>query len=174
MNAVLVRAGLSVSCAWPSDHSVSNHRWGPAIALTRYPSASQAAGFRRFGLRHLAVGSSPFRPNRVHLRYGLAIRFPLFPTPPRGDAVTVSYKPENVYLERTFTPRTRHTYRHTATLASSQACPLRDGTFARHPHADVSVAPGAALPLLVVRERSQSSVAHALRSTNRQTSGGQP
>jgi len=106
MNAVLVRAGLSVSCAWPSDHSVSNHRWGPAIALTRYPSASQAVGFRRFGLRHLAVGSSPFRPNRVHLRYGLAIRFPLFPTPPRGDAVTVSYKPENVYLGRTFTPRT--------------------------------------------------------------------
>ena len=47
----LVRAGLSASCAWPSDHSASNHPTGPTIALTRYPSASWASGSPRSGLR---------------------------------------------------------------------------------------------------------------------------
>ena len=54
-----------------------------------------------------------FRPNRVHLRYGLVVHLPLFPTPPRGDAVTFGYRPESVYLKRTFTSLTYHTYRHT-------------------------------------------------------------
>ncbi len=53
----LVRAGLSASCAWPSDHSASNHHLGPPIALTRYPSAWEAAGSHRFGLRPLPAGS---------------------------------------------------------------------------------------------------------------------
>jgi hypothetical protein len=53
------------------------------------------------------------RPNRVHLRCGLAIRLPMLSTPPRGDAVSVGYKPENVYLERTCTPLSKHTHRRT-------------------------------------------------------------
>ncbi len=32
------------------------------------------------------------RPNRVHLRYGLIVHLRLLSTPPRGDAVTVSYE----------------------------------------------------------------------------------
>jgi len=51
MNARLVRAGLSASCAGPSDHSASNHPAGPAIAFAHYPSASQAPGSLRSGLR---------------------------------------------------------------------------------------------------------------------------
>ena len=43
------------------------------------------------------------RPNRVHFRCGLAVRFPMLSTPPHGDAVSVSYRPENVYLKRTST-----------------------------------------------------------------------
>jgi hypothetical protein len=37
----------------------------------------------------------------------------LFSTPPHGDAVTVGYKPESVYLRRTCTSLTWHTHRHT-------------------------------------------------------------
>jgi len=44
-------AGLTVSCVWPSDPTVSNHLTGPQIALSRYPSAS-AASLVGFGLRH--------------------------------------------------------------------------------------------------------------------------
>lgn len=53
------------------------------------------------------------RPNRVHLRCGLAIRLPVLPTPPRGDAVPVDYRPENVCLKRTFTSPSNHTRRRT-------------------------------------------------------------
>jgi hypothetical protein len=55
--ARLVHAGLSVSCAGPSGHSASNHPLGPPIALTRYPSAWEASGWRRFGLRLWLAGS---------------------------------------------------------------------------------------------------------------------
>ena len=57
MNSAWARAGLSASCAWPSDHSASNHHLGPPIALTRYPSAWEAAGSHRFGLHPLPAGS---------------------------------------------------------------------------------------------------------------------
>ncbi|CAN5701764.1 hypothetical protein BH23PLA1_BH23PLA1_31590 [soil metagenome] len=58
MNARLVfPAGLSASCAWPSDHSVSNHPVGLVIALPHYPSASRASGLLRSGLRLTLAGS---------------------------------------------------------------------------------------------------------------------
>ena len=31
------------------------------------------------------------RPNRVHLRYGLIVHLRMLSTPPRGDAVSISY-----------------------------------------------------------------------------------
>ena len=37
----------------------------------------------------------PSEPLVIHLR--------LLPTPPRGDAVTIGYRPESVYLKRTST-----------------------------------------------------------------------
>jgi len=57
MNSAWTRAGLSASCAWPSDHSASNHPGGPVIALSHYPSASRASGSLRSGLRLLLAGS---------------------------------------------------------------------------------------------------------------------
>src|SRR4051812_38029804 len=57
MNTARTRAGLSASCARPSDHSASNHPVGPAIALTHYPSASRAPGSLRSGLRLRLAGS---------------------------------------------------------------------------------------------------------------------
>ena len=54
------------------------------------------------------------RPNRVHLRCGLVIHLGLLSTPPRGDAVSFGYRPENVYLKRTCTSLTWHTYRRTS------------------------------------------------------------
>jgi len=37
----------------------------------------------------------------------------LLSTPPRGDAVTVDYRPENVYLVGTRTPLFKHTRKRT-------------------------------------------------------------
>ncbi|MEW6114819.1 MAG: hypothetical protein AB1664_21980, partial [Thermodesulfobacteriota bacterium] len=39
----------------------------------------------------------------------------LLPTPPRGDAVTVGYRPEKVYLERTCTSLIKYARRRTGT-----------------------------------------------------------
>ena len=43
MNTVLTHAGLTVSWVWPSDHSASNHRYAPVVALAHYPSARRAS-----------------------------------------------------------------------------------------------------------------------------------
>ena len=59
------------------------------------------------------LAHQPARPNRVHKCYGLVVHLQLLPTPPRGDAVTFSYRPESVYLKRTYTSLTKHTYRRT-------------------------------------------------------------
>jgi hypothetical protein len=45
--------------------------------------------------------------------YGLLIHLLLLSTPPRGDAVTVSYRPECVYLKRTCTSLAKYAYRCT-------------------------------------------------------------
>ena len=56
MNAGWFRSGLSASCVWPSDHSVSNHPAGPASLSHATP---QRRGFRisRSWLRHYLAGS---------------------------------------------------------------------------------------------------------------------
>jgi hypothetical protein len=59
MNTAWSRAGLSVSCVWPSHHSASTHPAGSTIALTRYPSASRISGSLRSRLRQFPAGSPP-------------------------------------------------------------------------------------------------------------------
>jgi hypothetical protein len=70
VNSAWTRAGLSASCAWPSDHSASNHPTDPMTALTRYPSASWASGLPRSGLRLECAGS----PNGMAESSSLALR----------------------------------------------------------------------------------------------------
>ena len=79
--AVLTPAGLSVSCAWPSDHSVSNHPTCPMIAFTHYPSASWASGSPRSGLRHSGAGSprSKAESSSLALRTGRSPSVALHP-----------------------------------------------------------------------------------------------
>jgi hypothetical protein len=81
VNAAWSRAGLSASCAWPSDHSVSNHPTCPVIAFTRYPSASRASGLLRSGLRLTLAGSphSKAESSSLALRAGRSL--PVAPHP---------------------------------------------------------------------------------------------
>lgn len=83
------------------------------IALIRYPSASQASDVVGLGFTIRMQARQTARPNRVHLSYGLIILLQLLSTPPRGDAVTFRYRPESVYLKRTSTSLTKHTYKRT-------------------------------------------------------------
>src|SRR5262249_25611147 len=49
------------------------------------------------------------------LAYGRLVHLPLLSTSPRGDAVTISYRPEWAYLKRTCTSLAKHAYRRTGT-----------------------------------------------------------
>lgn len=75
----------------------------PRIAFTRYPSASQGIPSSGLGFAITPQARQSIRPNRVHFCYGLDFRCLVFPTPPHDDAVPVRYRPENVYLKRTYT-----------------------------------------------------------------------
>ena len=88
-------------------------RWPLHVALTPYPSARAACS----GLRLLLAGSSVHYAESCSSSYGLVVHLPLLPTPPRGDAVTVGYRPEKVCLKRTCTSSTRCTRRRTSTAA---------------------------------------------------------
>ena len=52
--------------------------------------------------------------------YGLVVHLLLLPTPPRGGAVTVGYRPESAYLKRTFTAPTMYTLGRTDALRAPQ------------------------------------------------------
>src|SRR5439155_13692631 len=53
--------------------------------------------------------------------YGLMTHLWLLSTPPRSDAVTIGYRPENVCLKRICTSLTRHTCRRTRRASRSDA-----------------------------------------------------
>ena len=76
-----------------------------------------ATGFRyhlyRSGLHHSLAGSPVGRPYRVRFGCGLVAHLLLLSTPPRGDAVTVSYWPESVCQKRTLTSLSEHARRRT-------------------------------------------------------------
>jgi hypothetical protein len=82
-----------------SDHSVSNHLPSPrrssgfcCVGLTGpYVCGRPFGAVRQLGFTSSSQARRNGRPNRVHLRYGLIVHLRLLSTPPRGDAVTVSY-----------------------------------------------------------------------------------
>ncbi len=115
MNTVLTARQVSLLHVHGlGGHSVSNHLTFPAVAFTRYPSA------RRASSATAEVWASPIpsglaeTPGRIEfVSYGLVLRLLLLPTPPRGDAVTVNYRPESACLRRTCTSPTMHAHRRT-------------------------------------------------------------
>src|SRR6516164_1106880 len=76
----------------------------PVIAFVRSPSAERAScDFAGLGF---APGWQARRARPAEsssLSYGLVVHLPLLPTSSRNEAVTFSYRPESVCLERTFT-----------------------------------------------------------------------
>jgi len=98
-----LHAGLPASRTQPSKHSVLNHLMSPAHRFHTLPLSVGGFSLRRAGL-HLSLADSPgHQAESGSSSYGLLIHFPLLPTPPRGDAVTFSYRPESACLERTST-----------------------------------------------------------------------
>ena len=107
------RPGLSVSRVWSSEPSVSNHLTAPIVALTPNPSARWASHENGSGFRHYLADSPVSPAESSSLTYGRLVHFPLLSTPPRGDAVTFSYRPEWAYLKRTYTSLAKHAYGRT-------------------------------------------------------------
>jgi hypothetical protein len=92
------------------DHSVSNHPRRPTAALTRHPSARRVPS----RLRHLLAGSPTALAESSSSSYGLVVHLLRLPTPPRGDAVAVGYRPQSVCLKWTCTTPTRYAHRRTS------------------------------------------------------------
>ncbi len=98
-----------------------------AGGLTRYPSACWASVAAvpsarlvehpvggRSGLR-LTLAGSPQRPAESRSSScGPTVHLQLLRTPPRGDALTFSYRPESACLGRTYTFRIEYTLRRTS------------------------------------------------------------
>src|SRR6266852_2219862 len=79
----------------------------------RLPPPSPCGDSRVLGLRHSTAGSPPPTGRIEFVSYGPSVHFRLLPTSPPGNAVTFSYKSENLDLEGTFTPRTQYTHHRT-------------------------------------------------------------
>ena len=73
----------------------------PSVALPSYPSAQKTRHLLRvtFGLRLSVAGSPVFWAESYFLAYGLLLNFLLLSTPPLGDAVTFSFRPERKCLK---------------------------------------------------------------------------
>ena len=87
------------------------------LGFPRHRPKSRSFEFRTpsrgSGLRHFSAGS-PQRPAELRSSsYGPMIHLRLLSTPPRGDAVTFSYRPESACLEGTSTLLIEYTFRRT-------------------------------------------------------------
>jgi len=96
------------------------------VDFVRYPSSRRVSCLRRSRLHPFPAGS-PTLTGRIEFVILRMDRSPpaclrvrtgrLLPTPPCGDAVTVGYRPESVYLKRTSTSPIKHAFRRTGTCA---------------------------------------------------------
>ncbi len=96
------------------DHSVSKHLTHSRRRFITLPLS--ATGFPIRWVLDFAFHTQArqLRPaESSSLTYGLVVHLLLLSTPPRGDAVAVGYRPESVYLKRTFTSPTTRAFRRT-------------------------------------------------------------
>ena len=105
----------------PSPHTPRN----PAAAFSRYPSARRVflsdSGFTFRGQAHRCRQAESSSSS-----YGSIVHFALLPTSAHTDAVMLRYRPESVYLERTFTSLSWPAFRRT--LARLRRAFLQDFT----------------------------------------------
>jgi hypothetical protein len=144
MNTSWICPGLSDSWTRPSRRSVAMHLTRLHVAFARYPSARGASepvrsgwpdAWVRSGL-HLIQAGSPTRPAESRSSsYGPTVHLQLLSTSPRGDAVTFSYRPENVCREGTCTPRIESTLRRTWIPAFAGMTVMRLRLFSSSPGA---------------------------------------
>jgi hypothetical protein len=81
----------------------------PLVAFAPNPSAPGAFSlFASPGFALQSQARQSARPNRVRFSYGRLLHLTLLPTPPRGDAVTFSYRPEWACLKGTSTLPAKH------------------------------------------------------------------
>jgi hypothetical protein len=97
------------------DHSVSKHPTCHSRRFNTLPLSAAITRSRRFRLRHWLVGS-PFTSGRIEFVILRTDRSPPAASHPasRTDAVAVGYRPESVYLKRTFTSLTLRALRRTS------------------------------------------------------------
>ena len=91
------RRGIPASRKHTSGHSVANHLMQHCHSFQvpfLHLAISACVSPHEYGL-HPTLAGSPHASSRIaFVSYGLSFPLPLLPTPPRGDAVTVGYKPE--------------------------------------------------------------------------------
>ena len=99
----------------PYDHSVSTHPTWRSRRFDTLPLSATASRTRRSRLRHWLAGS-PHTSGRIEFVILRTDRSPPAAPHPasRTDAVAVGYRPESVYLKRTFTSLTLRAFRRTS------------------------------------------------------------
>jgi len=97
------------------DHSVSKHPTCHSRRFNTLPLSATITRSRRFRLRHWLAGS-PSTSGRIEFVILRTDRSPPAAPHPasRTDAVAVGYRPESVYLKRTFTSLSLRALRRTS------------------------------------------------------------
>ena len=114
MNTVSV--DQQVSLIHVSDLPIIPSPTTPLALAARFPTLPLSSS----GFPLARVWASPFSSRLADFQaesssfsYGLIVHLLLLPTPPRGDAVAVGYRPESACLKRTSTSLTKHAFRRT-------------------------------------------------------------
>ena len=103
----------------------------PVVALTRSPQLDRPPAFAGLDFA-ISKQARRLRPaESVSSSYGLVVHLPLLPTPPHGDAVTFSYRPESACLKGTSTPPTMHAHGRTYWRPAGAVTPHRERVAAR-------------------------------------------
>jgi len=79
----------------------------PPVPRRRFctlPLSSSSIPFAGLGFTISQQARQHWSAESSSLTYGWTVRLLLLSTPPHGDAVAVGYRPENVFLEGTYTP----------------------------------------------------------------------